>query len=410
MDRAPTKRVLRCILLFLATTFLLVDTSWADVTSDVQRLVKEGEAQYRDGNYARASVLFGNAVDLLEPSGKPSEESELYLGTISAKNGDLDAACKHWVRADRFPHHFWPPWPPEDRVDVGTIADPQIHQCAQILADYVQTFPYNDLSMVASEGLVELYRGLREPALADAFDREAQIFKEASEADPQNNDAKAGVAARMEVYAQYDRQYYVDFCNAFISFLGGGSFPPPARPSTLPAIISEIAKGKNMAIGGSSSSLTESMEFIQRRLGGPGPTTFEQVVKDKKLGTSTQHKVSMRISGFEANACTIKFRWTESKDGVVSTPISARFALKAISNIEVMPIVIALNRLNAAEKRAYLVIQSTTPPLQAVFITVEGPNIAVPYGHFAVFPISDQGNADQIAGTLQHAAELCDGE
>ena len=152
-------------------------------------------------------------------------------------------------------------------------------------------------------------------------------------------------------------------------------------------------------------TLPEALQFVQAKLNALGKISFVAVTQDTVQGTKSSSVVTETASGITTDAastCTLRFHWTTTRRGQSLSDQDIQLLLKAIANIEVMPLPAALSKINAAGGHPEIVVRTTAPEFWALFVS-RNDN---PKG-FIHFSFDDQKMADRVAKAIQHTAELC---
>ena len=109
-------------------------------------------------------------------------------------------------------------------------------------------------------------------------------------------------------------------------------------------------------------TLPETLQFIQGKLNSLGKVSFVAVTQDSIQGAKGSTVVTETASAIktDASTCMMRFHWTTTRHGQSVLDQDIELPLKAISNIEVMPLPAALSKANAAEGHPELTVRSTT--------------------------------------------------
>jgi hypothetical protein len=145
-----------------------------------------------------------------------------------------------------------------------------------------------------------------------------------------------------------------------------------------------------------STSLEDTMKFIQDKLGETGPINHLAYYHDKKNRQDWTAQFNGEISNVRASAadCRITFHWRASWDGVVFADGDPSLSLKLVQEIEVVSREQELQELNTAAGHSEWSARVDRP----LFVV----RATVPNKRYYTFYFYDEAVANRVAKALAH--------
>lgn len=147
-------------------------------------------------------------------------------------------------------------------------------------------------------------------------------------------------------------------------------------------------------------SLEVTMKFIQDKLNEIGPVNFTESAhyNDGSRPDTTPVKIKSEKSNVVADPgrCHITYHWKMEAEDVVVHDQDHDFSLKAVADIQVLPMEFAEKELDDPPASNYRVV----PPLFGVLVHRKG-------NTFDFFDLYDQTLANRLGKAMRHAVELC---